>query len=781
MTNEYQKGLKDGKYRNPGQVLADAQAPDHYVKMCEWVWGRYLSDELLFGANAAMNFWESKRTIYDLRAYARDNQPVSKYQRILDPRGNESLQEMDRDEGLMNISWDPPKVMSKFMNIIMGMFGDITFDVDTQAVDESARKERDILKAKQQLFINPKMKALMAATGTKPDFNSEIPGVETEQDVDLLHKLGGVRLAYEIMMKAAVRATMEHSEWETSLHEQLKRDLVTLNICATRSFIHPTTRIVETERVDPANLIIEPSQYPDFRDSTYRGIRRKISLWQLREESGLDEKTMYMIAKRVKADSQGKLAQNIPFTSRSYRDEHFATHGTHLYDDWKVEVLDICFIGATEQDYVVGRHHRTGGRIFDPKDSDKPLSKRDTERRKKSVMTARTNKVFKASWVIGTKVVYNYGEEYGIVKAGEAGMKKPDLPIHVFGVAGPSIVESCIPHLDDICLATYRSRDTLAKMIPPPGIAVDLAKTALEYTLSGRKYSIADLMGLASRSGVLFYESIPEYPGANQMSSGRNPIEPIQDKVMEHLAIFNNEVVKSIDLIRQVTGVNEVSDGSASPDMLVGVVKGLQAATNNALRPIFRAYMNFSKLCVRHWIRKWQLSILNGDIDIKYTPIGGELYEMTKLDKRIMDHEFGVMVKLMPNDQEKQMMIQILNDNRVNGLISLEDFFQLKKMIDAGQLDMAQLYASKAVADQEARRQRMEIEKMQQNARAQMEAGQAVEQAKQATIQLQTQGKIAVEEAIGRVQADLERLKASLKMENTSAEMGAKIALDQNK
>jgi len=380
-------------------------------------------------------------------------------------------------------------------------------------------------------------------------------------------------------MKAAVRATMEASDYDTSLHEELKRDLIVLNMCSTRSFIHPNTGIVETERIDPANLIVEPSRYPDFRDATYIGVRRKIPLWQLRDESGMDEKDLYMIAKQVRAGSGGTLAQNLPFTSRQFREEHYDTYGTQLYDDWMVEILDIYFIAAKDKEYIVGTHHRTGGVIFDEKQSNQPLSKRDRERRKKRVESVRTNYVFKASWVVGTKKVFNYGKEYGIARSNEPGLKKPELPIKVYSGQGPSVVESCIPHLDDLCLATYRTRDTLAKMIPPPGLAIDLAKMAIDMKISGRSYDIAQRIAMAARSGVFFYESEPEYPGTAQMSSHRNPLEPIQDKVVEHLTIFNSEVSRSIDLIRQVTGVNEIADGSANPDMLVGVVKGLQAGS----------------------------------------------------------------------------------------------------------------------------------------------------------------------------------------------------------
>jgi len=196
---------------------------------------------------------------------------------------------------------------------------------------------------------------------------------------------------------------------------------------------------------------------------------------------------------------------------------------------------------------------------------------------------------------------------------------------------------------------------------------------------------------------------------------------------------------------------------------------------------VFRAYMNFSKICVRHWVRKWQLAVLNGDIDIRYTPIGQDVYNMAKLDKRIMDHEFGIRIKLLPSDDEKNQLLMILNESRMSGQLGMDDYFQLERMVKAGQIDMAQLYAAKAIAEREARMQEMEIQRMKQNAEANTMAAQAAEQAKQQTLMAEAQKEIQVEQAIGEIKANLLRLEAQLRTEGKVAEIGAQIALDENK
>ena len=116
------------------------------------------------------------RSLRELRMYGRGANGPEKYQKLLDASDQAG-------EGYYNISWDTVKIYSsKFRNIVRGMMDSMKFDFQTNAIDETARKERELTKNKMKLQVNPRMRQLLESTGKMPS----TPMGFTTQDVDIL-------------------------------------------------------------------------------------------------------------------------------------------------------------------------------------------------------------------------------------------------------------------------------------------------------------------------------------------------------------------------------------------------------------------------------------------------------------------------------------------------------------------------------------------------------------------------------------------------------------------
>jgi hypothetical protein len=174
-----------------------------------------------------------------------------------------------------------------------------------------------------------------------------------------------------------------------------------------------------------------------------------------------------------------------------------------------------------------------------------------------------------------------------------------------------------------------------------------------------------------------------------------------------------------------------------------------------------------------YWVRKWQSALLYGDIDIKYQPIGSDVLKAMTLTPELRDHDFGVSLDILPTDQDKQILLSFLISKRDNGSLRADDFFNLERMINNDQIAMAQLYAAKAIDQQEKEMRRQQMEAIQAQAQANAQSAQAAEAAKVQSAQ--AIAKIEVEKAMAMVepQKALMQFKATLDAQANAMEIAA--------
>jgi hypothetical protein len=255
-----------------------------------------------------------------------------------------------------------------------------------------------------------------------------------------------------------------------------------------------------------------------------------------------------------------------------------------------------------------------------------------------------------------------------------------------------------------------------------------------------------ELIATFHKSGVMVIRSKSEFDDEEYGASNKKPFDILQHSGIESdISMFLGRIQTSLEQIRQVTGVNEVADGTTvNQDMLKGVMEGLTAATNNALKPTFRLYEGMYENWAKYCGLKWQTATLAGDIDITYTPLNDNVIRHFKLTKGMYEHDFGIKIILRPSDQDKQLMLQDIMAKKEQNLLAAHDYFVLHQMINNGDIRQAQVYFSRAVEEQRRKLHQEQMQLQQAQAKAQGEANMALEQAKQQTMQVETQAKIAL-------------------------------------
>jgi hypothetical protein len=247
------------------------------------------------------------------------------------------------------------------------------------------------------------------------------------------------------------------------------------------------------------------------------------------------------------------------------------------------------------------------------------------------------------------------------------------------------------------------------------------------------------------------------------MNPGKVPIQELQSgsggaKLQSLIQTYNYYM----QMIRDVTGLNEARDGS-TPDAraLVGVQKLAAANSNTATRHILDATLFLAKdLCEN-------LSLRISDI-LEYSPtreafihkIGNQNVAVLQEMSELYLYDFGIFVDLQPDEEQKAVLENNIQTALQAGLIDLTDAIDIREIQNIKLAN--QLLKIKRVEKQE-REQQLQ----QQNIQAQSQANaQATQVAAQAEVQKQ--------QALMQQKMELEQMKAKIDLDKMQAEINAK-------
>jgi hypothetical protein len=193
---------------------------------------------------------------------------------------------------------------------------------------------------------------------------------------------------------------------------------------------------------------------------------------------------------------------------------------------------------------------------------------------------------------------------------------------------------------------------------------------------------------------------------------------------MTLFSAYNQELQKMNDVI----GYNTAVDGS-SPDTkaLVGVNKMAVSATNNALRPLYQHSIDLITRQARRLALMIQDSIsLNNEAFIQ--SIGAWSTETIEYGKKIAFNQFAINIELLPDEEEKMQIEQLIQLGIKSGTITVSDAIRIRQVLKEDVKLGAQLMV---LLEEKNRKNRMEEQKAltEQNGQVQIQSGQAVAQA----------------------------------------------------
>ena len=694
----------------PSQVVSDIEkASEEYGlkigKAIEYEW---------FNRDSGTNrFASNQNTFHKLRLYARGEQSIQKYKDELSING---------DLSYLNLDWKPVPIIPKFVDIVVNGISERTFDIkaysqDPYGVSKRTQYMESIMADMETREMNQYAQEAfgISIADTPPD---ELPDSQEELQ---LHMQLNYKQAVELAEEQAINTILEGNRYEL-IKKRVNYDLTVLGIGAVKNTFTKSEGI-KVEYVDPANIVYSYTESPYFDDLYYVGEIKTIPINELKKE--FPDLTNEDLEKMTK---QGY--QNTGFYNRSI------VESTNI-DRNQIQVLYFNFKTFANEVYKVKETSTGASKIIIKDDQFNPPNELLEERFGK--MSRQIEVLYEGALILGTNQLLKWElaknmmrpkSDYTKVK-----MNYSIVAPRMYKGRIESLVSRITTFADMIQLTHLKLQQVMSRMIPD-GIYLDADGLAEIDLGNGTNYNPQEALNMFFQTGSIIGRSMT---ADGDMNPGKVPIQEIQSgsggaKLASLIQTYNYY----LQMIRDVTGLNEARDGS-TPDKnaLVGIQKMAAANSNTATRHILQSGLYLTAELAE------AISLRISDI-IEYSPtrdafiqkIGGHnvatLAEMAELHL----YDFGIFLELAPDDEQKQMLENNIQVALSKNGIELEDAIDVREIKNIKLANQVLKIRRKKKAQQDQLMQQQNIQaQAQANAQAQQVAAQAEMQKNQAMAQ----------------------------------------------
>jgi hypothetical protein len=318
-----------------------------------------------------------------------------------------------------------------------------------------------------------------------------------------------------------------------------------------------------------------------------------------------------------------------------------------------------------------------------------------------------------------------------------------------------SLVSRTTGFADMIQLTHLKLQQVLARM-GPDGVYVDVDGLAEVDLGNGTNYNPAEALNMYFQTGTIVGRSLTQ---DGEMNRGKIPIQELQSSSgISKIQAMIQTYQYYLQMIRDVTGLNEARDGS-SPDKnaLVGLQKLAAANSNTATRHILQSLMYIT-------IRSCEnISLRVGDMLqfplTKQALIGSinsfNVATLSEIDDLHL-HDFGIFLELEPEEEEKAQLEKSIQIALQTQSISLAD------AIDVRQIQNIKL-ANEVIKSRQKKKAEQEQAAQMANIQAQAQAN--AESAEKAAL-----SEVQKQQALAETTVQIEQAKSQMEIQRMEQE-----------
>ena len=716
----------------PSQTVSDAEkiSYDYGLKVAKAI------EQEWFNNDKSSNRYKSNHNnFHNLRLYARGEQSVQKYKDELSING---------DLSYLNLDWTPVPIISKFVDIVVNGMAQRMYDIKAYSQDPYGVSKRTAYM--ESLLADMRTKELNAFTeeafGIQVSEHDEEKLPDSEEEL-ALHMQLSYKQAAEIAEEQALNVLLEGNKYEL-IKKRFYYDLTVLGIGAVKTGFNTSEGVV-IDYVDPANLVYSYSDSPYFEDIYYVGEAKTIPVNEL--------------AKQFPHLTGSDLEDIMKNKSNNY------TQAYDKEDNNTVQVLYFNYKTYMNEVYKVKETGSGATKIIPKDDSFNPPE--DTGFNYSKLQRS-IECLYEGALILGTEKLLKWEMSKNMMRPKsdftKVKMNYSIVAPRMYNGKIESLVSRITGFADMIQLTHLKLQQVMSRLVPD-GVYLDADGLAEIDLGNGTNYNPQEALNMFFQTGSVIGRS---FTADGDQNPGKIPIQEIQsgsggNKMQSLIQTYNYY----LQMIRDVTGLNEARDAS-TPDKnsLVGVQKIAAANSNVATKHILQAGLFLTAETCEC------LSLRISDI-LEYSPtrnafmqaVGGHNVATLEELSELHLYDFGIFLDLQPDEEEKGMLENNIQMALQQGSVDLED------AIDVREIKNIKL-ANQVLKIRRKKKQENDQLMQQQNIEAQAQANAQAQQ-------VAAQAEVQKNQAISQNQAQLEQMKSQLKIQEMQIEVDHKMKLMQ--
>ena len=692
-----------------GQALKDFQLTTDVKSKKDFIYGKEVAQNIystIYGNQTY--FWIRNNRFRKNRQIANGKMDMSVFLDRL---------EMNGKANYVNINWKSIIIGNTIVSRLVGSWMKRKEKIVVTAVDPfSAKLKKDSADEAEFVYQNKEVLAQLQQESGVPIIPQDQFIAEDKDDLDLwVNEFN--RLPEEIKFSMGVNNIFDANGWNDVLKERILHDSAEVGLVCTYTWMDDNGE-VHVDWIRPENAVYSYSDFPDMRDTTYRGHVSSMKISVLRSRFGkefggtLTEEQIFQIAQFSK---EYQLTDKIKWM----QDWNIAY--LRPYDEWNIDVLNFEVKTLDSEGYTITKTKKNGSTIIRKGKPEKLDENQEYVEEKKW-------NIYEGIYCPVTKTMLKWNIKKNMIRPqdpksiGDAEFSYSFYIYQTYDMRNVSVPEKIEEPIEQMILARLKIQQLVAKM-KPAGASINVdALQELDLGLGDSTKPI-EIQKIWEQTGNLYYrgrdaEGNPIPIPINELpNTGFAPqLQALIQLYEFHYKVLKDELGEDPSLASQ----------AAMPRVTSENVAAAQVLQNNATDYMYEAYINVMEETARK-----VACLLN-----KSVTYGAKKYRELLKEEEVRDRDFSTQIKMMPSELDLVKLDAMMNNAIASNpdLVLYLDPFKVMKMarenIELGELyfRQAQKRYIKAKQEQAAQNSQMNNEGQMQSIQMKAQTDSALEQ-----------------------------------------------------
>jgi hypothetical protein len=673
--------------------------------------------DFMYGKNVAQSIYS---TIYGNQTYfwLRNNR-FRKNRQIANGKIDMSVfmdrLEMNSKANFVNINWKSIIIGNTIVARLVGSWMSRKEKVTVVATDSaSAMLKKDAADEAEFVYQNKEiLSQLQEESGVQIIPQDQFVAEDKDELDQWISEFN--HLPEEIQYSIGCNNVLEANGWNDVLKQRLLHDSAEVGLVCTYTWMDEEGE-VHVQWIRPENAIYSYSDFPDFRDTTYRGHILSMKISEIRARYGkasggtLSEEDIFMLAQSCK---EYQLTDKIKWM------QDWNVSWLRPYDEWNIDLMNFEIKTLDSDGYTVTKTKKNGSTIIRKGKPEKLDENQEYLEEKKwniyeGVYCPVTQKMIK--WGIKKNMIRPQDPK----EIGNAEFSYSFYMYDPYDMRNVAVPEKIEEPIEQMILARLKIQQMVAKMVPA-GASIDVdALQELDLGL-GDSVKPLDVQKIWEQTGKLYYRGrdaegnrIP-VPITELANTGFAPqLQALIQLYQFHYQVLKDELGEDPNLMNQ----------AAQPRVAASNIEASRVLANNATEYMYDAY-----IYVMEESCKKIACLLN-----KSVTYGAKKYRDLLKQEDVKDRNFVATVRMLPTELEIANLQAMMNNAIASNpqlIIYLDPFKAMR--IAKENVSLAELYFRQA--------QKRYIKTEQEKAQANSEQNAQIQQA---SMQAKSQGDAAL-------------------------------------